>query len=182
MSKEKKTKWAIADLHLGQTNCFEWRNEQGKKVRPFASHDDYWEVIKSAWNYKVSPQDKVYILGDLAIKKAAIQLITQLNGHKTLIAGNHDIFSTKLYLDAGIEEVRGVRVFTQGSLYVESPAVILSHIPLALDCVFGKWLNIHGHLHARKLDDDYNYACVSIEQTGFAPVNLEQLVRKVRYQ
>jgi calcineurin-like phosphoesterase family protein len=175
--KLERKKWVIADLHLGQTDCFTWRNQRGRLTRPFIDHDDYWEYVKEEWNSLVAPQDKVYILGDLAIKKSALSLIKELSGHKTLIAGNHDIFSTKLYLESGIGEVRGVRVFTHGSLYDESPPIILSHIPLAEECLKDKWkLNIHGHLHDNTMHSP-QYACVSVERTGFIPKDLVELVK-----
>ncbi len=174
----KKRHWVIGDLHLGQTNCFNWLDKEGNITRPFKDYNHYLEVLINNWNSIVEPQDKVYILGDLAMNRNSIKDVLQLNGHKTLIAGNHDIFDAKDYMKYGIN-VRGVRVFTKGSFFTDSRAIILSHIPLARECLLSKWFNIHAHTHDRKMSDDNLYYCCSVEQTNFFPIDLEALVASI---
>ena len=52
-------------------------------------------VLVENWNRRVTPQDEIYILGDLTLKGAAqaAELLRQLNGQKYLIRGNHDRFT-----------------------------------------------------------------------------------------
>jgi calcineurin-like phosphoesterase family protein len=171
-----KVKWVIADLHLGQTNCFDWTDNEGNLCRPFRDIDHYWDVLKSNWNSVVADGDKVYILGDLAMKKNFISKVTELKGIKTLVAGNHDIFCTKDYLDNGIKEVRGVKVFGKGEAYEGSPALIFSHIPLAWGCL-DKFINVHGHLHTNTMGDP-KYICCCVEQTNFYPVKIQDIVER----
>lgn len=129
-------------------------------------------------NEVVTPQDHVYFLGDIAINKGGLKFISMMNGHKRLVRGNHDIFKTKDYLNAGIDEIYGVRVWPKHNL-------IFSHIPLHPDCLSGRgWTNIHGHLHGNLVMDtswdpiirdyrdtpDSRYHNVCVEQTDFRPV------------
>jgi calcineurin-like phosphoesterase family protein len=54
---------------------------------------------------------------------------------------------------------------------------LLSHIPVHPSQMVRWRGNIHGHLHANSLDDAW-YTCVSVEQTEFKPVDLDQLIEE----
>lgn len=60
------------------------------------------DTLIANWNRKVSKNDNIYILGDIAFPKnkeqidEIINIIRKLNGNKYLITGNHD---WKLLLD-----------------------------------------------------------------------------------
>lgn len=85
--------------------------------------------------------------------------------------GNHDIFKTEEYLDAGFEKIMGVRVWPKHNM-------IFSHIPLHPNSLRSRgWLNVHGHYHNNVVLDEKGhpdplYRCVSVEHTGYAPVLL----------
>jgi calcineurin-like phosphoesterase family protein len=53
------------------------------------------EALIDIWNSVVSDDDEVWILGDLCMGKLDenLKLAKRLNGHKILVAGNHDRFS-----------------------------------------------------------------------------------------
>jgi len=166
--------WLVADWHLGHAKSLTWTKEDGSLCRPFESIERYHDILIHKHNSLVSDEDRVYVLGDAVIKKYALSLIREFRGKKTLIAGNHDIFETKEYLDAGFKNVRGVRVLTEHN-------AVLSHIPLHPDSLVnrhcGQMINYHGHLHSDvvtlscgKIDD--RYRCVSVEQTDYFPVLL----------
>jgi calcineurin-like phosphoesterase family protein len=175
--------WVVADWHLGQDNMLTWVNEDGTKCRPFDSLDVYHETIIRLHNELVMPEDKVYVLGDAVIKKPVLQLVREFNGKKTLVSGNHDIFSTKEYLAAGFKNVRGIKVLTEH-------AATLSHIPLHPDSLnnrkCGQMINIHGHTHGYRVQkevggvlryiDDNRYKCVSMEQTEYKPRLIEEVL------
>jgi len=78
--------WYTADLHLGHANVI------GYCARPFGSVDDMDEALLSAWNETVAVGDVVWVLGDLAMGRVedSLGLAALLNGHKRLLAGNHD--------------------------------------------------------------------------------------------
>jgi len=160
--------FVTSDHHFGHTNILTFKNNLGNPLRPFSCYQEMEDHMITKWNSVVKPEDKVYHLGDFAMKKQFIKVADKLNGRKTLIAGNHDIFNTKEYLPH-FENVRGYRVLN----CKDNGRVILSHIPLHPNC-FGRFkLNIHGHLHANNIDDP-RYINVSVEQTDFVPVDVQQ--------
>lgn len=87
--------FAIADLHLD--------GGAGKPMDVFGSHwANHRERIFDSWRQNVSPEDCVLIPGDICwamyFKDALPELmaISQLNGTKVLIRGNHDYWWSSL--------------------------------------------------------------------------------------
>lgn len=61
--------------------------------RPFASVDEMDAEMISRWNSVVGPTDRVFHLGDFAMKthpRRLREIFDSLNGIKSLIPGNHD--------------------------------------------------------------------------------------------
>ena len=67
--------------------------------RPFLTVDQMDQTIIKNWNERVSENDTVYHLGDIAVYFAKpqakayekiFQILDSLNGHLVLIKGNHD--------------------------------------------------------------------------------------------
>jgi len=147
------------------------------------------------WNDKVRPNDKVYHLGDVVINRKALSIMSRLNGDKVLIRGNHDIFRDDEYR----------KYFRELRAYHVMNGMILSHIPIHPDSVGRFGTNIHGHLHTNRVmrtvdrgevnnDDIYNqgqwipnlvqeidprYHCVCVEQTDFAPILFEDVIKRI---
>ncbi|HET9144120.1 metallophosphoesterase [Actinophytocola sp.] len=83
-----KTKmWFSADLHFGHASIIEHCD------RPFRTLDEMHEAIIARWNERVSPDDTVWLLGDIALgdRDVTLPLVRRLHGHKRLVAGNHDL-------------------------------------------------------------------------------------------
>lgn len=160
--------FVISDTHFSHTNSWEkFKRADGSPLRPFTSTEEMDETMVERWNAKVKPGDHVYHLGDCAIAKRGLEFVRRLNGKKRLVRGNHDIFKDELYRDIGFEKIYGVRVFVD--------RFILSHIPLHPDCVTDRFkVNVTGHLHANFLNSP-SYLCVSVEQTGYAPLSFEEI-------
>jgi calcineurin-like phosphoesterase family protein len=61
--------------------------------------------------------------------------------------------------------------------------MILSHIPIHEDSLGRFGVNIHGHLHANRVMKDgavdVRYHCVCVEQTDFAPVLFEDVIKRI---
>jgi calcineurin-like phosphoesterase family protein len=89
-----------------------------------------------------------------------------------LVSGNHDIFDTRLYLEAGFDKVCGARAFP-------GLKVILTHIPIHSECLKEGWINVSGHLHSNCLSDR-RYINVSVEQINYTPVLLEDILNQRR--
>lgn len=75
-----------SDLHLGHKRIIDLCQ------RPFESVEEMNHEIVVRWNLTVTPDDTVYILGDLAMGTLDDSLadVARLQGNKILVPGNHD--------------------------------------------------------------------------------------------
>lgn len=163
--------WVIGDTHFGHENaCTVFKRKDGLPLRPFKNADEMDQCMIARWNERVGSHDCVYHLGDVAINKKHLWKISQLAGRIILLAGNHDIFPMKSYIEAGFEEVRAYKVMHRA---------ILSHIPIHKGSMVRWEMNIHGHLHANEIEDDAQYLCVSAEHTDFAPITIDECYKRV---
>jgi calcineurin-like phosphoesterase family protein len=101
------------------------------------------------------------------MNKQYLPIMDRLNGKKVLIMGNHDILGAKEYLKY-FEDVRAYTVYEN---------VIMSHIPLHPDSKGRFKMSIHGHLHSNVIDDPW-YQNVSVEQIGFKPILLTEVMKR----
>jgi calcineurin-like phosphoesterase family protein len=171
----------VSDTHFGHKGvCHFTRNDGVTKLRPFDTPEEMDEFMVEAWNKKVKPTDKVYHLGDVVINRKALGIMDRLNGDKVLIRGNHDIFKDEDYR----------KYFRELRAYHVMNGMILSHIPIHPESLGRFGVNIHGHLHANRvmvplatsgvLDRiDTRYHCVCVEQTDFAPILFEDVIKKI---
>ncbi len=168
------TVFVVSDTHFGHegTACM-FKRRDGTPLRPFINAEEQDMVLMERWNKVVRPQDHVYHVGDVAMRKEFLFLLGKLNGHKRLVRGNHDIFPTKVYAQY-FEEIYGVRVFED---------MILSHVPLHPDSVKRFWTNVHGHLHAEEVMlgevPDSRYLNVCVEHTDYTPISLEEVRMRI---
>jgi calcineurin-like phosphoesterase family protein len=93
-------RWFTSDTHFGHANIIKYCN------RPFASVAIMDAVIRDNWNSLVNKEDTVYHLGDVSFMAPdrTTHMLNNLNGHKTLIIGNHDRSAHKMK-DWGFDEV-----------------------------------------------------------------------------
>lgn len=164
----------VSDTHFSQESICHFINGQGQKMRPWDNATEMDEALIENWNRTVRPQDKVYHLGDVSMKRNAIALVGRCNGHKRLVRGNHDIFPMKYYLPF-FEEIYGTRIFED---------MVLSHFPIVLDSIKPKWTCVHGHLHSNVPRNHFGpkYLNVSIEYTDWRPLSLDEVRQQIRAQ
>lgn len=162
--------WVISDTHFGHANILTFCGADGARIRPdFDSADEMDEYMVERWNSVVRPGDKVYHLGDVAMRKEHLSIVRRLHGQKRLVRGNHDIFDTRLYIEAGFKEAYGVRVLA---------GMLLSHFPVHPSSV-GRFLgNVHGHIHERPSPDG-PYLNVSVEAVAYTPITLEDAAARL---
>lgn len=180
----------VSDWHFSHTKCWEaFKNDDGSPMRPFSSTEEMDETIIARHNEVVRPNDTVYCLGDVAIKKKALAQVSRLNGIIELIKGNHDPFGNRTLEEAGFSKVHAMKVLD---------GIIMTHIPLHPDCVERFGTNVHGHLHNKQImwdrdtgmgstwHADYEivpdprYLCVSVEQTDYRPLSLEEVRQRIK--
>lgn len=175
--------WLYADPHFGHEAICSFTRDDGTKLRPFATAAEMDKELIYRYITTVKREDKVYFLGDVAMKPAALDVLGALPGDKVLVKGNHDQAKISRYL----QYFRDVRAYWQLG------RCLLSHIPVHPQSV-GRWVaNIHGHLHYREVMTrsdqpgrqllevpDSRYLCVSVEHTDYAPILLEDALERIK--
>lgn len=137
-----------SDLHLNHDKEFVW------KSRGFNSVEEMNEAIITAINYQVTPEDDLYILGDLCMGsdlEKNRELLSQLNGKLHIVLGNHDTANRRSMYETlpSIVEIAYALPFKYGKYNF-----YLSHYPTITDNEPNKSLkqqviNLHGHTHQR---------------------------------
>lgn len=172
-----------SDTHWGHAGVVRFLNDDGSKLRPWATTEEMDEAMIEKWNVLVRPNDTVYHLGDVVINRRALPTLGRLNGEMILVKGNHDVFRLEEYTPY-FKDIRGVGVLDN---------FVLSHIPAHPDSL-ERWKgNFHGHLHSncvmrngKYADDDLvideRYLCLSVEHTNFQPISLEDAKKRFEAQ
>lgn len=176
-----------SDLHWGhEATCTKFTRNDGSPLRPFSCAQEMDEEMIRRWNATVSPNDKVYVLGDVAMRSQHLKTMGRVSGKKTLIRGNHDIFDIRDYLKY-FSEVHAIR-------YPDTREFVMTHIPLHPDSVRERYkYNIHGHLHANQVTLPHPYAKdrrivdpmylnVCVEHTDYTPISHDEVLRRIRQQ
>ena len=169
--------YLYADPHFGHQGVCQFLRHDGTKLRPFNYAEEMDVELIKRYNAVVRPNDKVYFLGDVAMRaKEMHRVLPQLNGDKVLIKGNHDIFKMDDYA-RHFRDIRGYHVMN---------GCLLSHIPVHTESLARFGCNIHGHLHYREVMQmphnqlvDPRYLCVSVEHTDYAPILFEDALKRI---
>lgn len=178
--------WFSSDHHFGHFNVIRYCN------RPYQGTAEMNEDLINKWNSTISKEDIVYYLGDFSLSKSALPIVSQLNGIKHLIPGNHDhchpayykkdhkrADKERLYIDAGFASIN-----VRSKIVIGNEEVLLSHLPYIGDCREeryskhrpkdeGQWL-IHGHVHQlwKQKEKMIN---VGVDVWGYFPVSIEEI-------
>lgn len=175
--------WGTADPHWGHQGVCEFLRSDGTKLRPWTTAAEMDEALIERWNSVVRDHDRVYVLGDLAMRvKVLKDIMPRLKGRKVVIKGNHDVGKLKDYTP-WFDDIRACHVLD---------GMILTHIPIHPDSLARFGTNVHGHLHANRvtrqcgipelrhmMEIDPRYHCVSVEHTDYTPISLEDLKKKI---
>ena len=168
----------ISDTHFNHKNIIKYCD------RPFESVEQMNDILIKNWNEVVSNDDTIYHLGDFALgsRDLIINIVNKLNGNKYLIRGNHDNWSASTY------ENFGFNVLKNAPIRLDEYKLILSHIPIPDTQIPKGFINIHGHIHNKKLFEcieKYEPSKYSVEKhiniscdvTNFKPINLEEIAK-----
>lgn len=156
--------YIISDTHFNHHNVIKYSN------RPFESVEQMNQTLITNWNNTVKKTDTIYILGDFVFgnKESISKTLSQLNGKKILIMGNHDRRIKKnpiWWLNLGFDVVHNYPI-------VYRDKYILSHEPIEDT---GRFINIHGHIHDEQIDIG-KYINVSVEHWNYTPINLDKII------
>jgi calcineurin-like phosphoesterase family protein len=178
-------KFFISDLHLGHRNIINFKDEANGnpdhhiRVKadgtPFESVEEMTEYQVAKWNAVVQPEDRVYILGDIAFPREGWDIFYRLNGEKYGILGNHDRHQ-EMYSEH-LAKVHGA---------LDMSGAVLTHVPVHPAQLEFRWkVNIHGHLHQNLVKNkwgkpDYRYINVSVEQCDFTPISEDEIMSMLK--
>lgn len=158
----------VADTHFHHNNIIKYCN------RPFKDVDEMNEILINNWNSVVTNEDTIYHLGDFCLSNTEEikKIFNRLNGNKILIRGNHDRKPAIFY------EKLGFKVLTNAPIILDEYKLMLSHKPLPDNLILDGYINLHGHIHEKELDNTYKYSThinLSVDVTCFKPVSLEEI-------
>jgi calcineurin-like phosphoesterase family protein len=164
----------VSDHHFGHAKTIlDFKRSDGSPLRDFPSAEAMNEFMVARHNAVVSPDDKVYFLGDVAMAHKNLHYLGRMNGRKVLIKGNHDVAKPDHYTPY-FYDVRATHTIA---------GLILSHIPLHPQSLYRWKANVHGHLHDRVVLDangrwpDPRYINVSVEQLDYTPISLDDVLK-----
>ena len=168
-------KYIISDTHFNHANIIKYCN------RPFGNVEEMNDTIISNWNNIVKKDDIVYHLGDffLGSKFDLKKIVQKLNGKIYLIRGNHDRLTVKSYEECGII------VLKNAPIILDNHKVLLSHRPLLDSMIKDEYINIHGHIHEKKIEDIYDnnlfdknkHINISCDVLNFKPILLKKVLK-----
>lgn len=158
----------IADTHFGEEQIRKYEN------RPFHTLAQMDAEMIVNWNATVSETDTVYILGDFGADGYEEQILSQLNGKKYLIKGNHDYKSNEEYRRFGFREV-----YDHPIIFDEF--WILSHDMLYVNTNM-PYANLFGHVHNSPMVKDYSkqHYCVSVERINYTPIDFDTIKKRIK--
>ena len=169
--------WFTSDLHFWHKNICKYCN------RPFETMEEMNQALIDNWNSVVKEDDTVFVLGDMGFcgYDKLEPLISQLNGKKYLIQGNHDsdkiVF--RLYeanIIEGYYKMHEVTIISDEEC--PDQQLTLCHFPMIdwPNKERGAWM-VHGHQH--QLPETPSCSVmhwdVGVDRNGLKPISFEQL-------
>jgi len=164
--------WITSDLHFSHKNIATFC----PATRPWTDVNTMNEDMIQMWNDKVSKDDLVYILGDVAFGQAseAIKIVKRLNGTKILIEGNHD--------RKNLKDVHFRNCFQEIHKYLElnhnGTLVVMCHFPfLEWNQMHRGAVNFFGHIHGKPTGmEKYRSRDMGFDATGKIVVLLDDAI------
>lgn len=171
--------WFAGDHHFGHTKILQFEPIRSK----FATISEHDHFLVDSHNRLVGKRDIVYFLGDVCFHRSPDifdAIMSEMNGIKILIKGNHDIFPKEVYA-RHFQDVHGV---------LFKYHFVMSHVPMHPYSLERWGTNVHGHTHSRVVQrikkpgdgfsdspfiNDNRYKCVSLEQNNLLPIPLYKL-------
>jgi len=170
--------WITSDLHFGHKNIMSFCPQTRARFNNDVAYMN--NAMVEEWNYKVQPEDTVYILGDVAFMSGsdAGRMIKRLNGTKILIEGNHD--------KKTLNDVTFRSAFKEIHKYLDikydGHKIVMFHYPISeWDQMHRGALHFHGHLHGGVSGlENYRAMDVGMDSTGEIVISMERAIRLIK--
>lgn len=174
--------WFTSDTHFFHKNILHIG-----KGRPFGSMDEMVNTFIKKWNAKVQPNDTVWVLGDFAwgldVKRTR-ELMSKLNGIKSLVLGNHD--RLKVQFDSNV----WAEIVPYKDLQIDNDFIVLSHYPIAeWNGYYRDTYHLYGHCHGtfnlaeetmKRKRPNGNCWDVGVDNNNYEPISLEEIKEKIK--
>jgi len=173
-----------SDLHLGHKNIHKFRDQ-------FSTAEEHHEVVFDNFASNIKKSDSVFFLGDIAFDDHWLNRLSEVKCRKkTLILGNHDTERLSI-----VDIVNSGAYDAIHSLFSKRNCWF-SHCPIHYGEFRGKELNIHGHLHDKKIRkmntiatdciyvtmiDDHMYFNACVEHTDYKPISFEEILERINH-
>jgi len=163
-----------ADLHAFHKNIIEYDN------LPFKDLKEYRESIITAWNSRITADDEVYILGDVAVGGTNGQIyefLLRLNGKKYLIQGNHDhrTITKSAYLRDSFEWIKFHYTFDYNKIRFH-----LYHSPIESWWGMNQGsIHLHGHSHGKSTERK-NRMDVGFKACNLNIYSIDEIIKKLK--
>lgn len=158
--------FVIGDNHFFDPNIIAF------SPRNFSSVEEMNAYMVAQWNSVVTIYDDIFVLGDFfdcahCDYEQVAEILSQLNGHKILIAGNHDLPYLDLYRKCGVEVIEFPIVKDEFWFLSHEPMFVTESAPYA---------NIFAHVHTNPMYRTVSSRsfCVSAERHNYVPVLLSE--------
>lgn len=155
--------WVWSDTHFGHKNIIKYCD------RPFCDLDDMSQKMIDNHNSVVGKDDVVIWVGDVAFMgdARANEILSNLNGERILVIGNHDMHKGK---------VKKLDFKEKHLLYAWYGLVdiVFTHFPFE-NCP-KDWINVHGHIHNSYEPDSLQHINVSVEVIDYTPMHWRRLM------
>lgn len=162
-----------SDTHFGHSNIMKYCEETRGHFEDISHHD---QTIVDNWNFKISPGDNVYHLGDFGfIKPEKLnRILNRLNGNIHLVLGNHDknIKGEVKKKFIWVKEYYRLKVRED-----DNQNIILFHYPIASwhKAHHGAW-HLHGHCHGTFPSTEFQARLdVGVDVHGMSPISYEEV-------
>jgi calcineurin-like phosphoesterase family protein len=135
--------YITSDLHFWHKTILSFCN----KTRPWGTLEEMHKDLVTEWNSKVKPNDIIFHLGDFSFKgkEATDEILSQLNGKKIMILGNHDKV-LRNNIKVGEHDIEEICDYLE--LRIDGVKICMSHFPQSCWNQQGREsLMFHGHTH-----------------------------------
>lgn len=158
----------IADTHIGHNRDFIY------KQRGFNTIEAHDEALLDGINYTVRQTDTLYLLGDVAWVDPVKFLNSIWCQNIYIIKGNHD---DELYsLNQQKKFINATLLGEIADIKINGNKITLSHFPLiSWQSSHYNALNIHGHVHGKKLPIKGKQIDVCPKETHIQPYSFDEL-------
>lgn len=187
MLENKRTK--LGFTHFASDHHFCHKNIISYCNRPFIGVDHQISELVRRHNETVSPDDHTLFNGDLFINSQISDVLSRMNGKKTLVVGNHDMkMTTTKLLSLGFESVHRVSLFDE----IDGTPVCYNHFPHVEGYEGEKYVNlrplyepdtilIHGHTHSVEKTSRHHTVHVGVDAWDYRPATFVEVRDLVKF-